>query len=172
MAVTLWVFHLHLLHVHPNMFFLQTMAMGRVHWVSHQNSSDRRMSALLLAWRNRQGRGRRLPMTKKPRRQPPLPPGYWRQPTFFSSLINGLDQYVLLFIPCIHFAMDYCSSAARLLRIKFHTGSTEDGKTLYSRARHSPISSCFAGRMKRFSAEDEHVTKKPTKTQSISSPIL
>ena len=38
--------------------------------------------------------------------------------------------------------------------------------------RHSPISSCFAGRMKRFSAEDEHVTKKPTKTQSRSSPIL
>ena len=37
---------------------------------------------------------------------------------------------------------------------------------------HSPISSCFAGRMKRFSAEDEHVTKKPTKTQSRSSPIL
>ena len=30
----------------------------------------------------------------------------------------------------------------------------------------------FAGRMKRFSAEDEHVTKTPTKTQARSSPIL
>ena len=44
--------------------------------------------------------------------------------------------------------------------------------SLQTHVSHSPISSCFAGRMKRFSAEDEHVTKKPTKTQSRSSPIL
>ena len=96
-AVTWWM--VHLLHVHLNTSFLQTMAMGCSYGdtyyssFSHQNSFVQRR--MLLAWRNRQGRGRQLPMTKKPRRQPPLPPGYWLQSTFSSSFTKrSCTEYI------------------------------------------------------------------------------
>ena len=43
----------------------------------------------------------------------------------------------------------------------------------HAMALHSPISSCFAGRMKRFSAEDEHVSRRnPPKPNLVRHPFF